>query len=74
MISLLIAYLMPLLVGIGNNINPTVDYLKYLTPWGFKWMLLQPLGPGLLGGVAAMLGFTGLFIFAGMSYFSKRDL
>jgi ABC-type transport system involved in multi-copper enzyme maturation permease subunit len=73
-ISLLIAYFVPLLVGMGSKINHSVEYLAYITPWGFKYWLLEPLGPKFLGGVAAMLGFTALLFWAGLRHFSKRDL
>jgi ABC-2 type transport system permease protein len=74
MIALLIAYFVPLFVAVGSNINSAVKYLSYITPWGFKYWLLEPFGPKLLGGIAAMIGFTVLLLWAGLTHFSKRDL
>lgn len=73
-ISLLIAYFAPLLVAIGSSINSGAKYLAYITPWGFKYWLLEPLGPKFFGGIAAMVGFTVLLLWAGLTHFSKRDL
>jgi ABC-type transport system involved in multi-copper enzyme maturation permease subunit len=73
-IALLIAYFVPLLVSVGSGINAGVKYLGYITPWGFKYWLLEPFGLKFLGGIAAMLGFTVLLLWAGLRHFSKRDL
>lgn len=74
MIALLLVYMVPLLFGVASGIEPKLHYGQYITPWGFKYLLLEPIGPRFLGGVAAMLGFTGFFMFIGMRHFSKRDL
>ncbi len=73
-ISLMLAYLIPIFVAQLGGIEPSIGYAQYITPWGFKYWLLEPIGPKFLGGVAAMLGFTGLFLFLGLNSFSKRDL
>ncbi len=73
-ISLLLAYFVPMLVAVGSGINSGVKYVAYVTPWGFKYWLLEPLGPKFFGGIAAMVGFTVLLLWAGMTHFSKRDL
>jgi ABC-2 type transport system permease protein len=73
-ISLLIAYFVPMLVAIASGINAGARYLGYITPWGFKYWLLEPLGPKFFGGIAAMIGFTVLLLWAGLAHFSKRDL
>ncbi|MGE0547573.1 MAG: ABC transporter permease [Kofleriaceae bacterium] len=73
-IALLIAYMFPLLVMMAGNINEHAKYLQYATPWGFKYWLLMPIGPQLFGGIAIMLGFAALTLFAGFRHFSKRDL
>jgi hypothetical protein len=73
-IALLIVYLVPLMITIGSGINDGVRYLQYVTPWGYKWWLLAPVGPELLGGIAVMLGFTAVFLVGGLKYFSARDL
>lgn len=73
-ISALCSYFLVLMVKIGSSINDKVEYLQYLTPWGYKLWLFEPMGPKFFAGVAAMLGFTALFTFLGNSYFGKRDL
>lgn len=73
-VSLLLAYFVPLLIAMGGNIDHGARVLQYLTPWGFKWWLLQPMGGALLAGVGAMLGFTALFGYVGLRGFSGRDL
>jgi hypothetical protein len=73
-IALLVAYFVPLLVSVGSGINSAVHYLGYITPWGFKYWLLEPFGGKFLGGIAAMLAFTVLLLWAGLTHFSKRDL
>lgn len=73
-ISLMFVYLIPLIVKMGTNINESVAYAQYVTPWGFKYWLLQPVGGQFFGGIAAMLGFTALFLFLGHTNFKKRDL
>lgn len=74
-ISLLIAYMIPLLLKMGSNINAKVGYLQFMTPWGWKyWLLSSPLSGRFLGGTAVMFGFTAIFVFLGYKHFSKRDL
>ena len=73
-VALLVAYVIPMIVGMAGNINEAARYGQYITPWGYKWLLLEPLGLPLLGGIAVMLGFTGLFLFIGLTNFNKRDL
>ncbi len=74
MIALLLVYMVPFFFGIASGIEAKLSYGQFLTPWGFKYLLLEPIGPRFLGGVGAMLGFTGFFVFIGMRHFSKRDL
>jgi ABC-type transport system involved in multi-copper enzyme maturation permease subunit len=73
-ISLLVAYLFPLMVKFASAQNEKVGYLQFLTPWGWKYWLFSPMGGRFFGGVAVMLAFTGIFLFLGNRYFSKRDL
>jgi ABC-type transport system involved in multi-copper enzyme maturation permease subunit len=73
-IALLVVYLLPLMISIASGINDAARYGQYVTPWGYKWWLLAPVGPELLGGIAVMLGFTAVFITAGLKHFSTRDL
>ena len=53
---------------------PEAHYAVYLSPWGWKLWLLDPSPVKTLGGIAAMLGFTGLFAFLGARHFDRRDL
>ena len=73
-VCLLVAYMFPLLVGMAGNINANAHYLQYLTPWGYKYWLLCPLNAKFFGGVAIMLGFTGVFVTLGLKSFTTRDL
>lgn len=73
-IALLVAYLLPLMITIGSGINDGVHYLQYVTPWGYKWWLLAPPSAELAGGIAVMIGFTAVFVAAGLRQFSVRDL
>jgi len=74
-ISLLLVYFVPLFIGrAAAAISDSLSYAQLITPWGYKYWLLEPLGPKLFGGVAVMLAFTGVFIGLGMRHFGKRDL
>ena len=73
-VALLVAYIVPMIVGMAGNVNENAHYAQYLTPWGYKWLLMEPIGLPLLGGIAAMLGFTAVFLFIGLKNFNKRDL
>ncbi len=74
-LALMATYLFPVLVGRGAALVSEVGYMQFLTPWGWKYWLLEPLLSGrFLGAAAAMLGFTALFLFLGVKYFRKRDL
>lgn len=73
-IALLVTYLFPGLVAFAGSMNDKAHYAQYLTPWGYRWWLLEPIGAQLFGGIAIMLGFTAVFIAAGLRYFSARDL
>jgi ABC-type transport system involved in multi-copper enzyme maturation permease subunit len=73
-IALLLVYLFPALVAIASGINEGAHYLQYVTPWGYRWWLLAPVGGQLLGGIAVMFGFTAAFLTAGLKHFSARDL
>lgn len=76
MICLLIAYVLPLVLRVATGITgiEQLGYLNFLTPWGYKWWMLAPVTGLLLPGVAVMLGFSVLFLFGGLKYFSARDL
>jgi ABC-2 type transport system permease protein len=73
-ISLMLVYMIPIFIGQAANLNEAIGYGQYVTPWGFKYWLLEPLGGKFFGGVAVMFGFTALFLKLGISGFGKRDL
>lgn len=74
MIALMIIYFYPALIALGKGINSAVGYLQYATPWGWKWMLLAPVGGSFFLGIGVMLAFTAALLFLGNRYFAKRDL
>lgn len=73
-IGLLVVYMYPVLIYLGTKIQPVIGYAQYVTPWGYKWWLLEPIGPKFLAGVGVMFAFTALITWLGHSYFGKRDL
>lgn len=73
-ISLMLVYMIPIFIGQAANINEIIGNAQFITPWGFKYWLLEPLGGKFFAGVAANLGFTGFFLWIGLSSFGKRDL
>jgi ABC-type transport system involved in multi-copper enzyme maturation permease subunit len=73
-LSLTISYVWPLFVGIGAAQNQAFGYLGYLTPWSFKWWLFSERAWMVGVGALAMLGFTVLLVWFGLSRFKKRDL
>jgi ABC-2 type transport system permease protein len=74
-IALLVTYMYPLLVGRGAAVNEHVAYLQYLTPWGFKYWLLDSGTSGHFWLASlAMFAFTAAFLFLGHRFFMKRDL
>lgn len=74
-ISLLMVYFVPLFIGrAAAAVSDSISYAQYITPWGYKYWLLEPLGGKFFGGVAVMLAFTAAFLFLGMRHFGKRDL
>lgn len=51
-----------------------LGYLAYVTPWGYKWWLLDAsIGRWALGAVV-MLAFTALFTMVGLRTFDRRDV
>lgn len=73
-IALLVVYLLPGVIVLAGNMNEYAHYGQYVTPWGYRWWLLEPPGAQLIGGIAVMFGFTAVFLAAGLRYFSARDL
>lgn len=73
-LSLLFAYFIPLLATLGSNINEHMTFLQYISPWGYKYWLLEGLGGHFLASIGIMVGFTVGLLFIGSRHFSKRDL
>ncbi len=73
-ISLLVAFFLPLFLGVAGSFEDVVKYAQYVTPWGWKYFLLEPLGSKFFGGLAAMFGFSAIFLFLGHRNFTRRDL
>lgn len=75
-ISLLLVYFIPALIGIAGMAGNLgwLHWAQLITPWGWKWWLLGPVGPKFIGALVGMVGFTAAFLFLGNRYFGKRDL
>lgn len=73
-ISLLLAFFLPLFLGIAGSFESVVKYAQFITPWGWKYWLLEPLGGRLFAGIGAMFGFTAIFLWLGHRTFTRRDL
>lgn len=74
-IAWMLTYMFPLIIGQAANIESSLRYFQYATPWGYKYWLLQPgLSLQFLLGLVVMMAFTAVFLFFGMRYFAKRDL
>jgi ABC-type transport system involved in multi-copper enzyme maturation permease subunit len=66
--------LTPLVIWfVGRKWEPA-EYVGYLTPWKYRLMLFDPDPVTMLAAVAAMLAFTGVFLFLGVRHFERRDL
>ncbi len=66
--------LTPLLIWFGAKQWEPAEYLNYGMPWAYRLRLFDPDLGVMLTAVAAMLGFTALFLFAGLRHFERRDL
>jgi ABC-type transport system involved in multi-copper enzyme maturation permease subunit len=73
-ISLLIAFIAPMILGIAGSVESIIKNAQFITPWGWKYWLLEPPGLKFLGGTAAMLAFSALFLWLGHRNFTRRDL
>jgi ABC-type transport system involved in multi-copper enzyme maturation permease subunit len=75
-VALMLSYLFPLLVLLGSRMgSPKIAYGQYLTPWGYKYWLLQPVTSiEFWGGALVMCAFTAGVLWLGLSSFKKRDL
>jgi ABC-type transport system involved in multi-copper enzyme maturation permease subunit len=73
-ISLLVAFFLPLFLGVAGSFEDVVKNAQYITPWGWKYFLLEPLGGKFFGGLAAMFGFSAIFLYLGHRNFTRRDL
>lgn len=72
--ALLVAYVIPLIVRIGQMNVEGFKYVNYVTPWGYKWWLFSESPLWVLLGVIVMLVFTGAIMWLGNLRFTKRDL
>lgn len=73
-ISLLVAFFLPLFLGIAGSFEDVVKNAQYITPWGWKYWLLEPPGPRFFVGLAVMFAFSAVFLFLGHRHFNRRDL
>lgn len=76
-ISLLVAFFAPLIFGFIGGVMGAGEQIKYfqlITPWGYKYWLLEPMGLKFFGGILVMSGFSALFLWLGHRNFSRRDL
>jgi len=73
-IALLLVYLFPVFTWIATRTNEHLQFLRYASPWAYRWWLLEPAGAHLFGAIAIMFGFAAAFLFGGLKYFSSRDL
>lgn len=74
-VGLVVIGFVPILAWFAGRSNETAGtVIGFLMPGGFKWWLLHPSVPTILGGVAVMLGFTAAFTWLGWRHFENRDL
>lgn len=66
--------LTPLLIWIAAKQWEPASYASYLMPWAYRMRLFDPDPVVMLTAVAAMLGFTAVFLFLGLRHFERRDL
>ncbi len=64
----------PLLIWFAEKQWEPAGYLGYAMPWNYRLRLFDPDPVTMLTAVAAMLGFTALFMFVGIRHFDRRDL
>ena len=60
--------------GILGSISMDLDWLPLLMPWGWKFHLFSSELSQVVQGGAVMVGFTVLFLLAGLMTFRRRDL
>lgn len=76
--SLALSYMfigmVPLLIWIGAKQWEPLAHLGYAMPWSYRLRLFDPDIVVMLTSVAAMLAFTGVFLFFGLRHFERRDL
>lgn len=73
-ISNLIIGIWPVIAMSLGNVEEFLGYVGYIMPWASKYFLVHPNIGVVLGGFAAMLGFSVLFTWLGLRHFQKRDL
>jgi ABC-type transport system involved in multi-copper enzyme maturation permease subunit len=73
-LSLLFAYVLPIIVIFAKNASQYAGYLDYLVPWGYKWWLFSEQPAMVAAGVAVMAAFSAGLIWVGNYLFQRRDL
>jgi hypothetical protein len=63
-----------ILVAILRGKLAELGYLAYVTPWGFKYWLIDASIGKMLLAVVVMLGFTAVFTLLGLRTFHRRDV
>ncbi|HUH04856.1 MAG TPA: hypothetical protein VML75_22820 [Kofleriaceae bacterium] len=73
-VSDLIIGMWPVVAMSLGNVHEVLEKATYLMPWGYKYFLIDSNVGVVLGGGAAMLGFSLLFTWLGLRHFQRRDL
>ena len=73
-LSYMFVGLFPLLIWIAEKRWEPAEYVGYLMPWKYRLLLFDPDPVTMLGAAAAMVAFTGVFLFLGVRHFERRDL
>ena len=64
----------PIVVAVLASKMDALDYAWFAVPWGHKYAMLDPSWGHALLSMAAMIGFTALFVFLGARFFQRRDV
>ena len=73
-ISQVVVLFAPVIVYAMTVALAPARYLGYVLPWPLKYELLSPHPLHVAGAGAAMLGYTGLYLWLGLKTFEGRDL
>ena len=66
--------LAPLIIFFAKKQWEPAEYANYLMPWAYRVRLFDPDPIVVLTAVAAMLGFTAVYLYMGLRHFERRDL